>query len=226
MAKEPSEAAFEGFLPDAWEFYQHLAAENTREYWAAHRELYERCVVSPLNALTDELAAEFGSFKVFRPHRDVRFSKDKTPYKTHQGAVTEGAGGEFYYVQLSGTGLFVASGYHQMATDQLELFRVAVDDDRRGAELVALVEALEPKFSISGRVLSTAPRGYPRDHPRVRFLQHKGLTAGKDFGTPKWLSSRNALDRIVATWRAAAPLNEWLNKHVGPSHISPEQRRS
>jgi uncharacterized protein (TIGR02453 family) len=226
MVKEPSRAVFEGFPPDAWEFYQDLAAENTREFWVAHRELYEISVVAPLTALIGELTSEFGPFKVFRPHRDVRFSKDKAPYKTHQGAVTEGAGGEFYYFQLSGTGLFVASGHHQMASDQLERFRVAVDNDRSGKELVLLVDALEPKFLIGGRVLSTAPRGYRRDHPRVRFLQHKGLTAGKDFGTPKWLSSRNALARIAETWRAAAHLNEWLNKHVGPSHNPPDRRSS
>ena len=86
-------------------------------------------------ALTQELS-KFGEFKIFRPHRDVRFSTDKSPYKTSQGAVTEGEGGEFYYLQINADGLMVASGYYQMATDQLSRFRAAVD---RGAEPAQLV---------------------------------------------------------------------------------------
>ena len=162
-----------------------------------------------------------GTFHLFRPHRDVRFSRDKSPYKTHQGAVTEGEGGELYYLHLDGEGLFVATGYHQMARDQLERFREAVDDERSGPELERTVAALERRYEIGGRELKTAPRGYPRDHPRVRFLQHKGLTAGRRFGTPAWLGTRRAKSRIVEAWRGAAPLDEWLNTHVGPSRLPP-----
>ena len=173
-------------------------------------------------ALTHELAAEFGQFKVFRPNRDVRFSTDKSPYKTSQGAVTEGQGGEFYYLQISADGLYVASGYYQMASDQLRRFRQSVDDQITGEDLVTRVAALERTYTISGRALSTAPRGYPRDHSRIRFLQHKGLTAGRDFGTPDWLSTKRAKRRIADTWRGAAALNDWLDVNVGPSRLAPE----
>ena len=108
-----------------------------------------------------------------------------------------------------------------MATDQLGRFRQAVDGAATGEALVTRVAALEGKYTISGRALSTAPRGYPRDHPRIRFLQHKGLTAGREFGTPDWLSTKLAKRRIAETWRGASILNEWLNSYVGPSHLPP-----
>jgi len=225
VAEDPTVPPFEGFPTAAVEFYQQLTVQNTREFWNAHRDLYEAAVRGPMLALTQELAAEFGQFKVFRPHRDVRFSADKTPYKTSQGAVTEGEGGEFYYLQISADGLYAASGYYHLATDQLSRFRQAIDDEATGQSLVARVAALEKKYTIDGRALSTAPRGYPRDHPRIRFLQHKGLTAGRDFGTPDWVATRQAKRRIAESWRGAAALNEWLNSYVGPSRLAPDEIR-
>lgn len=225
MADDPTVLPFGGFPPAAAEFYQQLTVQNTREFWKTHRDVYDTAVRAPMVALTEELTAEFGPFKVFRPNRDVRFSADKSPYKTSQGAVTEGEGGEFYYLQISADGLYVASGYYQLAGDQLSRFRKAIDDELTGEDLVRRVAALEGKYTISGRVLSTAPRGYSRDHPRIRFLQHKGLTAGRDFGTPGWLSTPQAKRRIEETWRGADALNEWLNSHVGPSRLAPDDRR-
>jgi uncharacterized protein (TIGR02453 family) len=225
VADDSTDAPFEGFPAAAAEFYLQLSAQNTREFFTAHREVYEAAVRGPMVALTSELADEFGEFKVFRPHRDVRFSADKTPYKTSQGAVTEGEGGEFYYVQINADGLYAASGYYGFASDQLTRFRQAVDGEATGGDLVRRIAALEGRYSIGGRALTTAPRGYPRDHPRIRFLQHKGLTAGQDFGTPGWISTRQAKRRISESWRGAATLHEWLNTSVGPSRLPPDERR-
>ena len=216
------EIRFEGFPPGAVDFYRGLSADNTKAFWAAHKPQYEADLKIPMEALTAELADDFGQFKIFRPYRDVRFSKDKTPYKTHIGAVTEGEGGEFYYLQMSADGLFVGTGYYQMAKDQLARFRSAVDDDVAGEDLEARLKALRRRYEFHGKELATAPRGYPRDHPRVWLLQHKGLTAHRAFGTPKWLQTRQALTRIADTWRGAAPMNEWLNEHVGPSTEAPD----
>lgn len=214
---------FGGFPPEGVEFFVGLGRDNTREYWTSHVEVWQRAVRDPFGALTAELADEYGTFHIFRPNRDVRFSKDKSPYKDHQGAVTEGEGGEMYYVALSADGLFVASGMHQMAKDQLDRYRRAVDDPASGVELEGLVAALERRYEIGGRELSTAPRGYPRDHPRVRLLQHKGVTAGRHLGTPAWLATRRARSRIVEVWSGAAELNDWLARHVGPSELPPPE---
>ncbi len=80
--------AFSGFADEAFTFYEGLLADNSKPYWTSHKEIYERHVRAPLTELCAELEEEFGAVKLFRPYRDVRFSKDKTPYKTHQGGHT------------------------------------------------------------------------------------------------------------------------------------------
>ena len=208
-------------------FYEELEAENTRAWWDAHKAVYADAVLAPFRALAEEVEAEFGPLHVFRPYRDVRFGTDKTPYKPAQGAVTEGPGGTHYYVPVGATGLFVAAGYHHPAADQLERYRAAVDDDRTGPELERLVaERRAAGDELGGEALKTAPRGFPRDHPRVELLRHKGLTTGRSFPPAKWLSTRSALDRITGVWRSARPLTDWLDTHVGPSRLPPEDLTS
>jgi uncharacterized protein (TIGR02453 family) len=215
---------FSGWPVEAVDFFAGLEADNSRAYWSSHRDRYETAVRAPFEALAAEVADEFGPLHLFRPYRDVRFSQDKSPYKTAAGAVTEGEQGEVYYVQVSAEGLLVASGYHQMAADQLTRYRAAVDDEAAGSALAAAVRQLEEGgYAVGGEALKTAPRGFPRDHPRVRLLRHKGVTAGRTFPPGPWLATRRALARVTATWRGAAPLNDWLNRHVGPSTEVPAQ---
>ena len=94
-----------------------------------------------MTALLDELA-EYGPFHVFRPYKDVRFSKDKRPYKDHIAAYGESEGGAGFYVQFSATGMIAGSGYYHMATDQLDRYRDALDSDKVGGEIVAITDAL------------------------------------------------------------------------------------
>jgi uncharacterized protein (TIGR02453 family) len=214
--------SFTGFPADALAFYEGLEADNSKSYWQANKHRYDSAVRGPMEALCETLDAEFGPLKVFRPNRDVRFSADKTPYKTHIGASGEGEGGAMYYVQFSSTGLFAASGYYMMATDQLARFREAIVDDRLGREIESLVDGLiAAKYSVESESLKTAPRGYPKDHPRIELLRRKWLTMGKTFPPAKWMHTKAAADRVRAVWHAAAPLNEWLDAHVGPSTILP-----
>ena len=218
--------AFTGFPTGAFEFYERLGADNTRAFWAAHRDDYETMVKAPLEALAADLGEQFGQFRVFRPQRDVRFSADKTPYKTQQGAVTEGEGGETYYVHISAEGLYAASGYYMMAKDQLERYRAAVATDHWGGELEQAVgTARRAKLESIGPALKSAPRGLSRDHPRIDLLRCKGLAMGRPWPPAKWMGTPKALDRIVEVWQAAGPVNEWLNAHVGPSELPPDERR-
>jgi uncharacterized protein (TIGR02453 family) len=173
-------------------------------------------------ALGDELRDEFGPLRVFRPNRDIRFSKDKSPYKTQCAASTEGEGGEGYYVSVSADGLFVGGGYYQLASDQLERYRSAVAG-RAGEKLPGIVSTLRAAgIGVGGEALKTAPRGYPKDHPRAELLRYKGIYVHKSYPPAKWLATHAALDRITSVWRAAGPLNAWLNRHVGPSKLAPE----
>jgi uncharacterized protein (TIGR02453 family) len=215
---------FGGWPPEAIAFYEGLEADNSKAYWTAHKAVYEECVRAPFEALADEVRDEVGDLHLFRPYRDVRFSKDKAPYKTAAGAAGELEGGAVVYVQLSATGLFVASGYYRPAPDQLERFRAAVADEHSGPELEAVVASLrKARYDIGGQELKVAPRGFRRDHPRVELLRHKGITAGRTFPPAKWLATPKAKDRVLEGWRGAAPLHQWLDRHVGPSTLPPEE---
>ena len=218
-------SAFNGWPAEALEFYVGLEADNSKSYWHAHRETYERAVKEPFVRLGEEVAREFGPLHVFRPYRDVRFSRDKSPYKTAAAAVTEGPGGAGYYVQLSAEGLLVASGYYVLASDQLERWRAAVADARSGPRIARDVERVRAAgYEVAGHeALKTAPRGYPKDHPRIELLRNKGLTVGRTFVPARWLHTRAAYDRIVRVWRDAAPVNRWLDRHVGPSTVAPRE---
>lgn len=214
--------SFRGWSEAALDFYRQLEADNTRAFWTAHKDIYDTEVRAPFDGLSDLVAEEFGPLKVFRPHRDVRFSKDKTPYKTRCYAVTEGEGGEAYYVEVSAKGLVVATGYWMMVNDQLARYRQAVDDAASGPALAqALAEVQAKKLRIEGHELKTAPRGYPRDHPRVELLRRKSVAALRSFEPAPWLHTAGAARRITDTWRAARPMNDWLARHVGPSTEPP-----
>ena len=211
-------APFTGFPSQALDFYVRLGQENTREFWQANKATYDACVREPMAALLDELAGEFGEGTVFRPQRDIRFSRDKSPYKTYQGGFVALFPGTGYYVQLDSTGLLAGGGFHAHATAQVDRFRAAVDERHRGEQLAAVVAALvEDGFEVGGEAVKTKPRGFPADHPRIDLLRHKALTVGRPFGSPDWLASPEALAHVRNTWREVRPLNEWLAAHVGPA---------
>jgi uncharacterized protein (TIGR02453 family) len=205
--------AFSGWPEEALDFYDGLAADNTKTYWTEHKAVYTGQILDPMTELTEELAAEFGEPKIFRPYRDVRFSADKTPYKTHIGAVVGGTG----YVQLSAEGLAAGAGMWQLSPEQLARYRAAVAHDRHGAELEEIIAAIEQTgITVHGHgVLKSAPRGYPPDHPRIGLLRNKGLTAWRQWPVEPWLETARAKDRLVAFFRTSLPLASWLNTHAG-----------
>jgi uncharacterized protein (TIGR02453 family) len=217
--------AFTGFPVEGIEFYEELAADNSRSFWQANKGRFDEFVKQPMIEFTEALD-DFGPFHLFRPYNDVRFSKNKPPYKTAQGAYGESEGGAGHYAQFSADGLMVGAGYYAMAKDQLARFRGAIDGEATGAELVELVAAAtRSKYTISAiDELTTAPRGVPRDHPRIELMRLKGLIAVKEFGTPKWLHTAAAATRTRQTWNGVAELCAWLDAHVGPSTMPPGDR--
>jgi uncharacterized protein (TIGR02453 family) len=208
---------FRGWPAEAIEFYEGLEADNSKTYWNDNKSVYDNFVLRPMTELLAELAPEFGAAKLFRPYRDVRFSADKAPYKTTIAAVLELGG----YIQLSAEGLGVGCGMWQMAPDQLERYRQAVSLDKTGESFSELVEALRAKGIQAGGhdSLKTAPKGYPKDHPRIELLRYKGVTAWQQWPPGPWLGKANAKDRIVKFFRVSAPLNDWLEVNVGSSTL-------
>ena len=177
---------FEGFPDEGLVFYEGLEADNSRTYWTRGRQAYDAFVRAPMQALLDELAGEFGAPKLFRPYRDVRFSNDKTPYKTHQGAVVnpDGRGAGAWYVQLSADGLMVAGGCWRLESDQVARYRRAVADDVQGPRLRAEVDRLATAgWTIDGERLVRVPAGFDRDGDRADLLRHRSLHASRRGGT-------------------------------------------
>jgi uncharacterized protein (TIGR02453 family) len=214
--------AFRGWPTEALEFYEGLQADNSRTYWLANQEIYGRRVREPMVELLAELEPEFGAGKIFRPYRDVRFSADKSPYKTTIAATLELGG----YIQLSADGLAAGAGRYMMASDQMDRYRRAVADDGSGTELQKIIDEIRRRgIDATGHdTLKTAPRGYPRDHPRLDLLRNKGLVAWKQWPVAAWLGTATAKRRIVEFLHTSRPLADWLDVHVGPSTL-PDGRR-
>ncbi|CAO5228645.1 DUF2461 domain-containing protein [Frankia sp. AgKG'84/4] len=213
---------FAGFPTAALIFYDGLEADNSKAYWTDHRDQYEKAVRGPMTALLAELEPEFGESHLFRPHRDVRFAKDKSPYKTAIGAYLTGGG----YVEVSARGLMVASGYWQTAADQVERLRAAVADDVTGPKLESVVAGLRADgYEISGNRLKTRPRGYDADHPRIDLLRHRTLTVHREFGEPPWLTEPECAQQVAGAWRRMRVLRDWLDRHVGPTRLPQDRRR-
>jgi uncharacterized protein (TIGR02453 family) len=218
--------SFAGFPDEGLVFYEGLEADNTKTYWTRHKSAYDTHVRAPLQALLAELAAEFGPAKVFRPYRDVRFSNDKTPYKTHQGAVVtpEGRGVGSWYVQISADGLRVSGGCWRLESDQVGRYRRAVADPVQGPRLEREVAHLAGTgFHIDGERLSRVPAGYSADDDRVDLLRHKSLYASRHWEPAEWLHTRRALDEVRTAWRELDALNGWLADNVGAT--TKESRR-
>jgi uncharacterized protein (TIGR02453 family) len=205
---------FEGFPDAALDFYDDLERDNTKSFWEAHKHVYESAVRDPMLALTASLAEEFGPAKVFRPYRDVRFAKDKTPYKTGQGAFVAAGPATGWYVEIAAPGVRVGAGYYHSDAPDLARIRAAIDTEHSGEELARIVETLRTDgFELRGEQLKTTPRGYSADHPRIDLLRYKSMTLGKSYGFEN-LDTPDLLDRVRDDWRNLRPLVEWVAARV------------
>jgi len=208
-------SGFEGFDTAALDFYEDLEDDNSKSFWVAHKHIYERTVRDPMLALLELLQPEFGPGKVFRPYRDVRFAKDKTPYKTHQGAFVPRGESTGFYVEVNAAGIRVAGGCYHLGGRALHRYREAVDDDRLGGELQAVIAALEKRgYEIGGDRLRTRPRGVAADHPRLELMRSRGLSAGRSYGSEPWVHTDELADRVASDWRTMAPLVDWMTDHL------------
>jgi uncharacterized protein (TIGR02453 family) len=219
---------FGGFSPEVHEWFRGLEADNSKEYFAAHRQFFEDEVRGQMEALLTELGERFGGeVKLFRQNRDIRFSADKSPYKTNTYGVlrdTEIAA-QGLYASISARGLVAGSGYHMMGRDQLDRYREAVAEDEHGTELSKLVGKAEKSgLEVWGDSLATASRGYPKDQERIALLRRKSLSLGATTSSERGISRADGLRFVTRTWRAAAPVTGWLDEHVGATTL-PANRR-
>ncbi len=206
--------SFDGFSQTGLDFYAALEVDNSKRFWLDHKATYEEYVLEPTRSLVEELSEEFGGYKIFRPNRDVRFSADKSPYKTHIGVIFE----EGSYLQFSSAGLACGAGYYTMSRDQLARYRDAVVAEPSGTELAGIVSLIARSVEIlSVDALKTVPRGYSAEHPRIELLRNKGIVSWKEWPVEEWLFSPAVAERVSEFFRLSRPLTVWLNRYVGPS---------
>jgi uncharacterized protein (TIGR02453 family) len=206
---------FTGFPREATDFFKDLAANNNRDWFQTHKDIYERACREPMRDLAAELGPHFGKSKISRINRDVRFSNDKSPYKTH---IAAGVGG--HYIALSAESVYVGAGMYKPDPPALQRFRAAIDRDTSGRELARFVASMRRKgYHVdTHEMVTSAPRGYSADHPRIDLLRMKDIFAGKSLPAGPWLASRKALERITRVMTDVKPLSDWLRRHVQAAH--------
>jgi uncharacterized protein (TIGR02453 family) len=207
---------FTGFTEAALDFYDDLEMDNTKSFWEAHKAVYLASVKAPMTALTDALEPDFGKAKVFRPFRDVRFAKDKTPYKTNQGAFVGVGPACGWYVEIAARGVRTGAGFYDASASALARIRASIANELPGKQLQRILAKLEKAgFTVGGDRLKTSPRSYDADHPRIELLRHRSLIVTKDYGFEPIIHTPELVDAIRADWKAARPLVDWVRERLG-----------
>jgi len=207
-------ATFKGWPEDFQPFFIGLELDNSKKYFEANRRTYEESVKGPMVALLESLEPDFGPGKIFRANRDIRFSKDKSPYKTNIAADV-GMGARGGYLSLDARGFTVATGRYMMSPEEIAKFRKKVAADGPGAQLAAIVSKLEKAgYDVGGEDLKRVPPPWPQDHPRAELLRRKSLYVWKNYGLKPWLGSSSARRYVVKMWSDAQPLNDWFKKNL------------
>ena len=202
---------FTGWRGDFQAFFLGLQANNSKAYFESHRREYEEEVKQPMVALLGDLEPEFGPARLSRPNRDIRFSADKSPYKTNIYADARGGG----YVALDATGLVAAGGRYVIDAPQWARFRDAIAAERSGGELAGIVGGLREKdYELGGQDLKRVPLPHPQDHPRRDLLRHKRLIYWRRWPIGPWIATPEPLERVAQVWRDGAELNAWLTTHL------------
>ena len=235
------------FGAEALAFLRGLARHNAKPWFEAHRDDYERHVKQPMADLVEEMDLRMSRFapemvgdprrSLFRLYRDIRFSRDKSPYKTHAacwffhgggsakvGREAHGGGAGFYF-HLEPGASFVGGGCWMPPRPALQKFRAAIAADRRGFERVVLAPAMRRRFGglSEEEMLKRVPRGYEADHPAASWLRHQSFTVGRALRDAQVTGTR--LTAILESdYRAILPLVRWLNGTLGLGPL--ERRRS
>ena len=208
----PSGPRGSGCSREAFAFFKDLAKNNNREWFHAHKDVYEQSCRDALKALTVALDPPLGADRLTRINRDMRFARDKSaPYRTHMSTVVRGN-----YLSLSADGLYVGTGMYMPDPPTLRRLREAIDADASGRKLAAIVGALRRKgYKVdTHESLGSAPRGFRADHPRLDLLRMKDIHAGKMF-KPSEVGTAKAVQQVRRACEDVAPLREWIQRYVG-----------
>ena len=218
---------FSGFPKETVKFLADLAKNNKKAWFDAHKADYQKYVLEPARMFTEALGERLTAIapgivaeprvngSIFRIYRDIRFSKDKTPYKTHLGIFCwEGEGAKMecpgFYFHLQPPNLMLGGGIHIFSKPLLEEFRRSVVHPRHGPKVAGAVSKVSKSLNIGGHHYKKVPRGYDPDHPFAQFLLFNGLTAWTEDPVPEVLYSPEIVDHCFNAFRKMVPLHRWL----------------
>lgn len=224
--------AFAGFPKPGIAFLRGLEKNNAKPWFDANRGDYQAHLLEPakqfvvamgarLSKLDDDVHAEPSvGGSIFRINRDIRFSKDKTPYKTHldlwfwTGPDKKAAHSGFFFRMHART-LLLGVGVHEFPKERLDPYRNAVADDETGRALGSLTAKLEKAgYDVGGEHYKKVPKGYDPDHPRARLLRYNALHAGIEMPLPAEVHSAKLVTLCAGHYKKLLPLHQWLNTSV------------
>lgn len=230
-----TEPNFNGFTPETLEFFAQLTENNNAPWFKAHKADFDSHVMAPAKALVTALGArlvEFaptvvadtrsnGAGSIFRIYRDVRFSHDKRPYKTHLGILWwEGPGKKLenpgYYLHLENGRIMLGAGMYQFSKTALAAYRNAVADEKSGAALLKTIETVTAAgpYALGGSHYKRVPRGFEKDHPMAKWLKYNGLWSSVEMDVPQAFFNDSFIDLCAGHYRNMQPLHAWLQRHV------------
>jgi uncharacterized protein (TIGR02453 family) len=222
-------SGFNGFPPGAVTFFQELQKNNNKPWFEAHKSDYQKYVLEPAQEFIEQIGARLEQLSpgihaeprvnrsIFRIYRDIRFSKDKTPYKIHLGIwMWQGEGAKFessgYYFHLEPPNIMLGVGLHTFSKNLLKAYRDAVVDPVAGPALVVAVQEVAVKggYQLGGEHYKRVPRGYDPDHPNADLLRYKGLTVGNEVPIPGEFYSEALIDYSYKKYADMYPIQYWL----------------
>jgi len=229
---------FRGFTPASMRFLASLKRNNTREWFQAHRDAYERDVRAPLAALVEEMDVRLAELapeivgdpkrSLFRIHRDVRFSNDKSPYKTNAacwfyhgdagrgvGSTTPHGGAGFYFHMEPGRSM-IGAGIWMPPRPTLARIRERIAEDHRGLARALGDPTVKKRFGglDESAMLTRMPRRFAESHPAALLLRHQSYTLGRDL-TEQELYNPKLPDLLARDYARLLPIVRWFNAALG-----------
>jgi uncharacterized protein (TIGR02453 family) len=220
---------FTAFPAEGLRFLKQLKRNNNREWFAAHKSVYERSVKQPMQDLVQTLALDFAEFapdmeasakaSLYRIHRDTRFSKDKSPYKTHVAAVFPRKGldkhqGAGFYFHIAPGEVFVGGGLYMPLPEDLQAVREAIASRHRQFTQLVNGKTFRRMFGeVTGEKLVRVPRGFPAEHPAAHYLRHKQFLGARTLSS-EIATSPAFMKTLVETFKALHPFIQFLNEPI------------
>ena len=217
-------------MKSALTFLKKLKKNNNRDWFKSNKAEFDAAradfveavdkFIRGISRFDAEIEGTLAEDCVFRIYRDIRFSKDKTPYKTAFGASMQpggkGGGTPGYYLHVSPDEIFLAGGAHMPASPELKKIRDAIASDLKGFKRIVEAKKFRDTFGeLSGEQLKTAPKGFPKDHEAIQYLRYKSFVAYKTGITQKLATSPDFYKEAMKIFRAMKPLNFWLRDAMG-----------